>query len=105
MALLYDANGDEIYEGGITRTDVRAAMQAAILADNWELANEIADRYDLHGLCLACVEALATTFVCPGPSNQRYRVCETCEEKHRPVGIDFSDVKVMMHGLISRTVV
>lgn len=105
MPLLYDANGDEIYPGGVTRTDIRAAAEAAVLADEWQTATDLVNHYGLHGICVACVRALATTFISDSKSASRWRVCDDCEEKHRPVGIAFSDVKVMMHGLIKRNVV
>lgn len=105
MALLYDAYGQEVYAGGVTRDAIREAVEAAVLAAEWQIATDIVDRYDLHGVCVACVSAPATTYISDTKSASRWRVCEPCEEKHRPVGIGFGDVQIMLHGLISRTVV
>lgn len=105
MALLYDAYGQEVYEGGVTRDAIRAAAEAAVLADEWQTATDLVNHYGLHGVCVACVRALATTFRSDTKRDARWRVCDECEEKYRPVGPVFSDVKVMLHGLIKRNVV
>lgn len=97
MALLYDANGREIYEGGVTHDAVRDAIQAAALADEWQLAESIAHRYGWATVCLRCAIKEATEL-----HHDRWRVCGTCRAD---LGISFSDMKLMVDGLIKRTVV
>lgn len=46
-------------DDGTTEIDVRAAIQAATLGDNWMLADEIARRYGLV-VCLRCADDVAT---------------------------------------------
>lgn len=99
MALLYDANGREIYEGGITREAIRDAIQAASLADEWRTAEDIANRYGWANVCLRCAIKNATeTFY------DRWRVCGTCHAQLRVRDINFSDTKLMLDGLLKRSV-
>lgn len=96
VALLYDANGCEIYEGGVTHDAIRDAIQAAALADEWSTAQEIADRYGWASICLRCAIKSATD------AHDGWRVCGTCQAQ---LGISFSDTKVYLSGLIRRNVV
>jgi len=107
--VLYDAYGRVLYEGGLSREDIRDAIQAAALADDWRLADEIATRYGWDDICRKCAIEPATT----GITVERIQVqdstvvseaavCGACEEQLRP---KFSEMRSYMHGLIHRTVV
>lgn len=99
VPLLYDANGREIYEGGVTHDAIRDAIQAASLADEWRIAEDIANRYGWSQICLRCAIKSATeTFY------DRWRVCGTCHEALRVRDFNFSDTKLYMDGLLKRNV-
>lgn len=108
MALLYDAYGREVYSDGVTHDSIRDAIQAAARADDFQLAQDIAERYGWN-VCLYCAEAPRPA---PEPWTHRGRTidmawpfCEACKEiLDPPQPPDFSDVKVYMHGLLSRDV-
>lgn len=105
--MLYDANGVPIFEGGVRLEEVRAAVQAAALADEWGVAQEIADRYGLTSVCLKCAIKGATTAHYDRDNIIR-RVCITCFHEldaGGTSGLNFSSVKAYMHGLIKRNVV
>lgn len=44
----------------VTRDDIRDAIQAAAIADHFDLAAEIAERYGWKGICLCCATAAPT---------------------------------------------
>jgi len=107
VALLYDASGREIYEGGVLHDDIRDAIQAAALADDWRLAYEIANRYGWK-VCVRCAEAPPTeTFSSFSGQLGGWPVCKPCKDILNPSasGLNFSDVKMYTHGLIKRSVV
>jgi uncharacterized paraquat-inducible protein A len=103
VALLYDANGCEIRDG-IAHADIVAAIQAAALADEFQTAEEIADRHGLKSVCLKCAIKNATTAHYDRDLIIR-RVCITCYhalELRQPQS--FSDMKMMLDGVIKRDV-
>lgn len=90
---------------GVKLGDVKAAIQAAGLAGDFALAAEIAQRYELHEICLYCAERR------PRDSRAFYSaqgkwwpVCDTCEDK-LDRKINFSDVKLFTQGLVKRNVI
>lgn len=103
MALLYDANGRAIRDG-IPVDDIVAAIQAAAIANEFGVAEEIADRHGLTGLCLCCAIKSATTAHYDRDNIIR-RVCITCyhqlQEQHAP---SFASTKSYLSGLIKRDV-
>lgn len=104
MALLYDALGREIYEGGVTHDAIRDAIQAAARADDFKLAYEIAKRYGWN-VCVYCAEVAPTeTFNSHRQQLGGWPVCKSCKEILDPLP-SFSDTKVYLHGLIKRNVV
>jgi hypothetical protein len=98
--LLYDANGCEVYEGGLTHDDIRDAIQAAALASDFKLAYEIVVRYGWRNICLNCASVPAEE-LCQEIGG--WPVCTPCKEKLAPVD-DFSDVRFYAQGLIRRDV-
>jgi len=99
-ALLYDSLGREVYEGGLTHEDVRDAIQAAALANDFQLAHDIAERHGWRNCCLSCASpALSTANYVNAQGS--WRVCTACDDKLRP---RFSDAKMMLNGLIKRDV-
>lgn len=102
MPLLYDANGDEIFEGGVTRNDIVAAIQAAALAGEFNTAQEIADRHGWKGICLCCAIKNATEAHYDRDAIIR-GVCVTCFHDLNP-SPNFADVRSYMYGLIKRDV-
>jgi hypothetical protein len=102
VALLYDALGRELYEGGLTHDSIRDAIQAAARADDWKLAYEIAERYGWNNVCLHCAETAPTAQF--WAQHGHWPICKTCKEILEPAA-SFSDVKIMLQGLIKRSVV
>ena len=104
MALLYDAHGRELYEGGVTHDAIRDAIQAAARADDFKLAYEIAKRYGWNNVCLYCAEATPTEqFNSHRGQLGGWPVCESCKAILDPIP-SFSDTKVYLSGLIKRNV-
>lgn len=102
--MIVDAKGKPIYSGNITHDDVVAAIQAAALADEFETAEEIADRHGLTSICLNCALKSATTAHEDSQAAQR-RVCITCFhqlESRRPPS--FASVRSFVQGLVKRDV-
>jgi hypothetical protein len=73
----------------ISETNVRDAIQAAWAADQHDLAEEIAARYGLTGVCLRCTTANSAARIMKynrtGPTLKRsekpgYPVCMACSE-------------------------
>ena len=96
--VLFDAQGRPIYPGGITRDDIRDAIQAAALVDDFATAQDIADRYGLDEICLNCGEKQASeTYL-------KWRICKECGTE-RLERLNFSDTKIFTYGLIHRNVV
>lgn len=79
MALLFDALGRKVYESGVIYEDIRDAIQAAALANDFELAYEIAERYGCYNVCLYCAEATSTAQFWTRTGN--WRVCTACKKK------------------------
>jgi len=102
VALLYDANGREILDG-ILKDDIIAAIQAAGIANEFSVAQEIADRHGWTGLCLRCAIKAATTGHYDR-SGGPWRVCITCYHELEAAQPSFSDVKLYTSGLIKRDV-
>lgn len=107
MALRYDANDRSIYPDGVTHDDVRDAMQAAALADDLQLSDEIARRNGWDSVCRKCaVEPATTTFELRTAVHDEILledipVCDVCKEILAP---SFADIKIYMRGLITRDV-
>ena len=102
MALLYTADGDEVFAGGLTRADIVAAIQAAAIVEEWSTAQEIADRYGMTTVCLKCAYRSATTTHYCNREGKPWRVCVTCHHDLNPK--NFADTKIYMDGLIKRDV-
>lgn len=100
MAFLYDANGRELLEGGVSQDSVRDAIQAAALADEFGTAEEIADRHGLKGVCLKCAIKNATTAHYDRDNIFR-RVCITCFHELQPGD---GTMRMYMDGLRRRDV-
>jgi hypothetical protein len=100
VALLFDAYGREVYEGGLTHDDIRDAIQAAALADDFKLAYEIAERYGWNNVCLSCAAVFPT--VADLERYGHWPVCAPCKVRLEP--LNFSDTRLYMQGLISRDV-
>jgi hypothetical protein len=100
--VLYDAYGREIYAGGVHSDDVRDAIQAAALADDFALASEIAGRYGWSNICLRC--AVVAPMHKHWTQSRQWPVCGECKEILQPTSTSFADVKCYMHGLITRDV-
>lgn len=108
MALLYDAYGREIYEGGVTGDAIRDAIQAAALANDYHLANEIAERYGWDNICRKCAIELVAGRIAVFQNRvhdeeiwEEVPVCKACEEALQP---KFSGMKSYLHGLLHRDV-
>jgi hypothetical protein len=104
VPVLYDANGYEVYEGGLTRSDIVAAIQAAALAGEFATAQEIADRHGWTGICLNCALKSAVRVYYDRMQAAR-RVCMTCfHDLDDPDPDSFTGVMLYTHGLMRRDV-
>ncbi len=106
MALLYDAHGREIQDG-VVKDDIIAAIQAAAIANEFGVAQEIADRHGWTGLCLCCAIKSATTAHYDRDNIIR-RVCITCfhelNDGAAQTSGNFASMKMYTNGLIKRDV-
>ena len=102
MALLYDWHGREIQDG-VVKDDIIAAIQAAAIAGEFGVAEEIADRHGWTGLCLCCAIKSATTAHYDRDNIIR-RVCITCFHALQERAPSFSGIQNYMSGLIKRDV-
>jgi hypothetical protein len=73
-----------VFSDGQSFENVRAAVRAAWLAGSYDLALEIAQRYDIHRvMCVRCTQQTVASKVMPSPNvyvtpRSWHHVCEDC---------------------------
>jgi len=101
MTTLYDAYGRPVYPGGITVDDVHEAIRAALLADDRDLAHEIATRYDIEQ-CVFCGDPEPTLTQLPQWGCTKM-LCDRCVAL-ATAARSGADLHLYLNGLIRRDV-
>jgi ribosomal protein L40E len=81
----------------VSEANIRDAIQAAWAADHHDLAEEIAARYGLTGVCLRCTAANPEVRIMKydrtGPtlklSNESYPICMACSDAEAEASSDY----------------